>query len=217
MEQREEWAGWEHRAVKVLGEAVKRAREDRKLTQRALADLAVVDRGWLAKLESEDARPAELPKLGMILKLAVALDIPPISLLYPGLPDGLVEAIPGEETSALEAVQWFGGEKPLPSRRHPSIPRSKALLIGELSRELPEVRYNSRLLRARIDHERLKPYPPGATFGEIRSGAVQPMIPDPKTEKLIHGLEQTLQFYIEQSDELTARIRELGGVIDEDA
>lgn len=42
--------------------------------------------------------------------LAWALKVPPVALLYPDLPDGLVELVPGVEKPSIEAVMWFSGE-----------------------------------------------------------------------------------------------------------
>jgi hypothetical protein len=42
--------------------------------------------------------------------LAWALKVPPIRLLYPDLPDGLVEIVPGEYVTSIEAAMWFCGE-----------------------------------------------------------------------------------------------------------
>jgi hypothetical protein len=42
--------------------------------------------------------------------LAWALKVPPVALLYPDLPDGPVEVVPGVDKSSIEAVMWFSGE-----------------------------------------------------------------------------------------------------------
>ena len=42
--------------------------------------------------------------------LAAALEVPPVELLFPDLPDGEVEALPGRVTTSWQAVQWFSGE-----------------------------------------------------------------------------------------------------------
>lgn len=42
--------------------------------------------------------------------LAWALRVPPLQLLYPDIPDGGVEIVPGIEKPSIEAIQWFSGE-----------------------------------------------------------------------------------------------------------
>ena len=43
--------------------------------------------------------------------LAAALEVPPVELLFPDLPDGEVEALPGVSATAFQAAQWFSGER----------------------------------------------------------------------------------------------------------
>ncbi|MCK0516968.1 hypothetical protein [Williamsia sp. DF01-3] len=44
--------------------------------------------------------------------LAKALAVPPLLLLYPGVPGEVVEVIPEVRTLAIAAAQWFSGEQP---------------------------------------------------------------------------------------------------------
>ncbi|NKZ73541.1 hypothetical protein GTA09_31340 [Rhodococcus hoagii] len=48
--------------------------------------------------------------MGVIVRLATALDVPPVSLIYPNPPAGEVEPWPGHKTRAILAAQWFSGE-----------------------------------------------------------------------------------------------------------
>lgn len=53
-----------------------------------------------------------------LLILARALGVPPLGLLYPGVPGELVEALPKAKglsalTTSIAAAQWFSGERPL--------------------------------------------------------------------------------------------------------
>ncbi|MGE2767836.1 helix-turn-helix domain-containing protein [Rhodococcus sp. 1.20] len=110
----DDWSEWERVAILQVGRAVKDARSAAGFSQRALAEKSSLDRGQIANLEGvrDDGSPrlAELPRLGVIVRLAYALGIPPVSLIYPGLPAGKVEMLPGVTTSSIEAVQWFSGE-----------------------------------------------------------------------------------------------------------
>ena len=45
-----------------------------------------------------------------ICVLAWALKVPPVQLLYPNLPDGLVEVVPDVSVSSIHAATWFSGE-----------------------------------------------------------------------------------------------------------
>jgi transcriptional regulator with XRE-family HTH domain len=112
---REEWYAWEQSTLRALAVGVREARERSGMSQRALAEAAGVDRGQIANLESSAnsdsaSRTTELPRLGLIVRLALALRIPPLELLYPDLADGPAEVWPGTTTTSFEAAQWFSGE-----------------------------------------------------------------------------------------------------------
>ena len=49
-----------------------------------------------------------------LLVIAAALDVPPAALLFPELPDGVVEALPGQRMTSFDAVRWASGEGDLP-------------------------------------------------------------------------------------------------------
>ena len=69
-----------------------------------------------------------------LVAIAAALEVPPITLLYPHLPDGAVEVLPGVESSSITATQWFSGEGPNPSGEHVDRVRiSKAREYVDLS------------------------------------------------------------------------------------
>lgn len=51
-----------------------------------------------------------------LLVLAAALEVPPVMLLFPGLPDGNVTALPGRQSTAIDAVRWFVGDTVFLSR-----------------------------------------------------------------------------------------------------
>lgn len=73
----------------------------------------------IAKLDS--GHRGEVLSVAELLIIAAALEVPPIVLLYPNLPDGEVERVPGEVDTAISAIRWFIGEsdsdgKDLPDR-----------------------------------------------------------------------------------------------------
>ena len=49
-----------------------------------------------------------------LLIIAAALDVPPAALLFPELPDGAVEALPGQLMTSFDAVRWVSGEGDVP-------------------------------------------------------------------------------------------------------
>lgn len=67
-----------------------------------------VSRSTISDLET--GRRARL-EVAELLVLAAALDVPPLLLLYPEVPDGEVEVLPGMFVSSEEAIQWACGEE----------------------------------------------------------------------------------------------------------
>lgn len=109
----DEWKRWERDALVRIAGAVRQARERAGLSQAQLAAEAGMSRGVLANLESgagDSPRVFEVPSVTTLIRLASALGIPPIELIYPDLPDGPVEVWPGQQTTSFQAVQWFSGE-----------------------------------------------------------------------------------------------------------
>ncbi|MGF0312482.1 hypothetical protein [Rhodococcus sp. IEGM1428] len=49
-----------------------------------------------------------------VIVIAAALETSPMALLYPNVPDGPVELLPGETMPSIDAVQWVSGEKRIP-------------------------------------------------------------------------------------------------------
>lgn len=72
-----------------------------------------VSRSTISDLET--GRRARL-EVAELLVLAAALDVPPLLLLYPEVPDGMVEVLPGVFASSEEAFQWACGEEHLRGR-----------------------------------------------------------------------------------------------------
>jgi len=70
-----------------------------------------ISRSRLSDLERGD-RGGPLG-LAEFLLLAEALDVPPLLLLYPGMPGGEVDVLPGLEVSSWAAAQWFRGNRAL--------------------------------------------------------------------------------------------------------
>lgn len=139
---------WSEDFATRIASAIKSAREAQvpklsvaKLSERT-GDLGFpMSRTVISDLELGRRRSIDVAELAI---LAAALEIPPVALLYPDLPDGRVEALPGFDISHIEAVQWFSGEKPLEKgvadfeaerRRDAGVERVRA------SRELDRLRH----------------------------------------------------------------------------
>lgn len=101
---------WHRATAKRIGEAVVKYRRDAGLTAQGLAarcrELGVpIHRSTITKIEGGRSRF----DLGELLILAAALDVPPLALIYPGLPDAEVETIPGVVQSSWDAYRWATG------------------------------------------------------------------------------------------------------------
>ncbi len=49
--------------------------------------------------------------LAELIILARALNVPPLELIYPDLPDGMTEVWPSTDARSIDAAQWFTGER----------------------------------------------------------------------------------------------------------
>lgn len=92
-----------------IGKAIADARKKAGLSAVKLSERTGIHRVAITKIEQGE-RDVTIPEL---VKLARALTVPPIQLIYPGLPDRSVEAWPGVEVRAIVAAQWFSGETTL--------------------------------------------------------------------------------------------------------
>ena len=103
---------WSENASKRIGEAIKAARQRGKLSAQDLADRTThlnhaVSRNQIANIESGRKQSIEVAEL---LILAAALRVSPSDLLFPTLPDGEVEVLPGVMATSWDAYQWVTGE-----------------------------------------------------------------------------------------------------------
>ncbi len=101
---------WAHQQVRAIGQAVKSLRG--KHSAQWLSDRTnelghLIPRTTIADIENGRRKYVSTAELSV---LAWALAVPPVRLLYPALPDGDTEIIPGESASADYAMTWFSGE-----------------------------------------------------------------------------------------------------------
>lgn len=106
---------WATKLVKRVGAAVKDARGGRSaawLSERT-AELGYrISASVIAKLDS--GHRGDVLSVSEWLILAAALDVPPLVLLYPELPDGQIEMLPDHPSGSWTAYLWATGEAPSP-------------------------------------------------------------------------------------------------------
>lgn len=68
-----------------------------------------ISRTAISNLEIGRKHAVDVPEL---IVLARALGVPPLLLLYPEMPAGKVDVLPGHQTSSWAAAQWFAGRAP---------------------------------------------------------------------------------------------------------
>jgi transcriptional regulator with XRE-family HTH domain len=103
---------WQKDMAERVGRAVQTRRQDLKMTAAVLAKRTAelgypVSRVAIGKLENNH-REGKFD-LAELLVLAAALDIAPLELLYPGAPDQVVELLPSQTATTLDASTWFIG------------------------------------------------------------------------------------------------------------
>lgn len=91
--------------------------------------------------------------VGDLLVIAAALDVPPVALIFPGLPDGEVVALPGKQSTATDAVRWFCGDTVFLTRDYRTETDmgddTPARQLVSMSRELAKLADQARLVRLR--------------------------------------------------------------------
>lgn len=103
---------WQEAGSKRFGQAIASLRVAQGLTAVQLSartkELGYpITRSTIARIEG-DHRAGKVD-LAELIVLAAALNTSPLNLIYPGPYDDDVEVLPGRETSALHAAQWFSG------------------------------------------------------------------------------------------------------------
>jgi transcriptional regulator with XRE-family HTH domain len=104
------WAGELHKRVAL---AVKHARERQGVSAQQLADTTAnlgfpITRNTLTNYENGRKQSLDVAEL---VVLAMALDVPPIMLLFGGHPDDPIEVTPGHAIPTVGALAWFSGDE----------------------------------------------------------------------------------------------------------
>ena len=102
---------WEVDQAHRTGREVQRLRKAAGLTAQQLGERAgelglKMTRQAISDLENGRRRYVTTAELVI---LAVALDTPPVCLVYPGPYERSIEIIPGREGAEFDAAQWFSG------------------------------------------------------------------------------------------------------------
>lgn len=103
---------WQAQWAESVGKQMQAVRKARKMTVQGLSKRCSelgypIPRSTLTNLESGRKEAIVVQELVVI---AEALDVSPVELLYPGLPDGQVEYLPGRTARAMDALKNFTGE-----------------------------------------------------------------------------------------------------------
>lgn len=118
---------WAQHMASRVGGAVRARRTQLKMSAQNLSDACqqvgyAVPRNTIANLEN--GRKGEV-SLAEITTLAAALRVPPVQLIFPDLPEGQCEYLPGTSTTSWDALKWFTGETTfrdrLPDRNAPEF------------------------------------------------------------------------------------------------
>lgn|GEM_PF-1157062 len=178
---------WAERYVGEVGRAMKDARGTKSaawLSERTEQLGCRVSRSVIAKLDS--GHRGDVLSVVELCVIAAALEVPPVALLFPDLPDGEIEMPPRHHSASEDAMRWFCGESG-------TIPFGA--LIGE------------------VDHSDLAPNDAAQLVeavrrrrGLLRQAAEANASPDIRAQ---------VPALLDEIRSLAGRIRALGGVIDE--
>jgi transcriptional regulator with XRE-family HTH domain len=196
---KQDWADSVHRRTAA---AIKKARAQRPANW--LADETrrlgyPISRAAIANYESGRKKGLDVAEL---LVLAAALKVPPLALMFPQLPDGPVEVLPGVETTSWNAAAWFTGEDDALDSDDENYSRSKEL---ELVRAVRERR--SQLLTTAKFFDYIQQF---ARTAKNEHRVVTPRDPT------MRALTEQLEALRDEIIRLDKQIRENDGVIDDD-
>jgi transcriptional regulator with XRE-family HTH domain len=143
---------WHKATAARIGRAVAKGRKDRGMTAQQLAERckdlgAPIHRTTITKIENGRTRF----DVGELLILAAALDVPPLVLLYPDLPAGEVDIIPGRPGTSWDAYRWATGMAP--SFLNPGTPSKGAQLVDAV-RDRHE--YMAQLASLRVERSKAR-------------------------------------------------------------
>ena len=181
-DERAQSLAWAKETTQRVGRAVRARRTRLKLSAQNVSEACSkvgyqIPRNTIANLEN--GRKAEVT-LAEVMTLAAALRVPPVQLIFPDLPEGQCEFLPGETTTALHALKWFTGEAAFRDR----LPTSDSPDYHmALVRELDHSAARHMDLRAQLEKVR----------ADVAAGRVDAEIHKVVIEDQIHGLRKQEQ------------------------
>ncbi|GGG27564.1 hypothetical protein GCM10007304_46730 [Rhodococcoides trifolii] len=196
---------WSQGAVDRVGAEVRRLRTSSRptLSAQALSDRTTelghpISRAVISDLETGRRRGLDVSDL---LILAAALRVAPAQLLFPDLPRGRFDVLPGVEQEAHDAVRWFGGEVGLLMESDgwsdDSDNAVQMVARQEFDPELDRIALMREWLRA-------------VTSMRSARMLLQKALTDNESQEQIAALEFVYENALAQSTTLTERMRELG-------
>ena len=145
-----------------------------------------VTRSVIANFENGRKKSLDVCEL---MILAAAVGVPPVALLFPTLPDGPVEALPGQEIKAIAALRWFTAEWEAEGSE------SDAGKVIALSRK-------------RIELERIR-----SVQQDYLQGEALDTLPDTENAKKLRGLLLEVLGKNEEIDDLNRQIAAIPGAV----
>lgn len=133
---------WDTEVTQRIAGEIKRHRGERSgqwLADRTKELGHPISKTAIWEIESGKRKSISVPEL---LIIARALEVPPVLLLFPGMPDRLIEALPDWTASSISAAGWFSGGR-TPKR---TAPRGQ-----EAADELDRLEQGTRLID--VSHE----------------------------------------------------------------
>lgn len=103
---------WIDQMMRQIGEGIDRARSGR--SDQWISDRTQRIGSKLSRTAISEYRRGVRKSMPVtdLLVLAAALEVPPVALLFPDLPNGLVELLPDHtNVTAFDAAQWVSGER----------------------------------------------------------------------------------------------------------
>lgn len=183
---------WRRGVYERIASAVRDARGSRSAQDIADATAVLgcpITRSQISNFETGRRQSFDVTEL---LILAAALGVPPAVLIYPDLPAGHVETLPGVTMLSIEAYHWFTGEAPSPI---PAPPGSRGRQLVQSVRERSKLH---------VEGGRLT----------ISLGLGVDSLGEPLSETEREFLSQRQRTVKAKIAELDSRITELGGVLD---
>lgn len=103
-----------------------------------------------------------------VITLALALELPPVELLYAQLPDAKTEVWPGVQSTNIEALQWFSGDGPTYGMNPGPNPNVGTTERVRRSRELASARRAHRRAKLELTEAQLTPDDSSMSVEEAR-------------------------------------------------